>query len=148
MGVMCPAHGLSQAPTSVQTWALRADPTHLQLREGQSVWEAGAPDLCDVVGAEIQHVQGKVSLQLTPLHAANPVVLPITHRAGESNMSFCKDTIFLHTSRQFFPCSFRELQVLRLSQMRSPILPSIRLLPAGQKLDRTSDSLSVTSLSA
>lgn len=112
MAGMCPAHGLSPASTSVQTWAVRADPTHLQLLEGQSMWEAGAPDLCDVVGAEIQHLQGKVSLQLTPLHAANPVVLPKTHRAGESNMSFCKETIFLNTSRHFFPCSFRELQML------------------------------------
>lgn len=32
--------------------------------------------------------------------------------------------------------------------MRSPILLSIRLLPAGQKLDRTLNSLPVTSLSA
>ena len=32
--------------------------------------------------------------------------------------------------------------------MRSPILLSIRLLPAGRKLDRPSDSLPVTSLSA
>ena len=103
MGGMCPAHGLSRASTSVQTWVLRADPTHLQLREGQAVWEAGTPDLCDVVGAEIQHVQGKVSLQLPPLHAANPVVLPKTHKAGESNTSFCKETIFLHTCRHFFP---------------------------------------------
>ena len=109
MGGMCPAHGLSRASTSVQTWVLRADPTHLQLREGQAVWEAGAPDLCDVVGAEIQHMQGKVSLQLTPLHAANPVVLPETHRAGESNMSFCKETIFLHTSRHFFPLQFQRI---------------------------------------
>lgn len=109
MAGMCLAHGLSWALTSVQAWAVQADPTHLQLLEGQSEWEAGAPDLCDVVGAEIQHLQGKVRLQLTPLHAANPVVLPKTHRAGESNMSFCKETIFLHTSRHFFPLQFQRI---------------------------------------
>lgn len=103
MAGMCLAHGLSQASTSVQAWPVRADLMHLQLLEWQSMWEAGAPDLCDVVDAEIQHLQGKVSLQLTPLHAANPVVLPKTHRAGESNMSFCKETIILHTSRHFSP---------------------------------------------
>lgn len=60
-GVMCPPTDSARHPPA-QTWALRADPTHLQLREGQSAVGSRCPDPCDVVGAEIQHVQGKVSL--------------------------------------------------------------------------------------
>lgn len=45
------AGGEEGMSTCVQTWGLPADPRHLQLLYGQPVREAGAPDLCDVVGA-------------------------------------------------------------------------------------------------
>lgn len=80
-------HGLSQAMAKkrrkhlrIQTWVLTAEQRHLQLLDGQPEGEAGAPDLRDIVGTQIQHFQGEVSLQLTPLHTANLIVLPKIHK--------------------------------------------------------------------
>ena len=129
-------------------WVQTAEQGHLQLLYAQPVGKAGVPDLRDVVRAQVQHLQGKVSLQLTPLHTADLIVLPETHR-GRGLESVCRETTFspLFLSDTFFPDSDNSQSGAAL-QMRSPLLLSAKLSPAGWVLDRRSNFLAVTCLSA
>lgn len=86
-------------PPRVQT----AEQGHLQLLYAQPVRKAGVPDLRDVVRAQVQHLQGKVSLQLTPLRTADLIVLPETQR-GRGLESVC-----LQRNNIFPTVSFRHL---------------------------------------
>lgn len=97
--------------------------------------EAGVPDLRDVVGAQVQHLQGKVSLQLTPLHAADLIVLPETHKGRALECVFFQGNIFP-------AISFRHLR--GTLHMRSPVLLSVKLSPAGWLLQRILNFLAGT----
>lgn len=86
---------------------------HLQFLEGQPMRKAGVPDLRDVVGAQVQHLQGEVSLQPTPVHTADLIVLPETHKGEDSNMPLCKETRF---SPSFLPDSSFSSRFIKFSK--------------------------------
>lgn len=135
--LLCPELGAGKGVSWLDTEGQPqvAEQRHLQLFYRRSMWKAGVPHFRDVVRTQIQHFQGKVGLQLTPLHAANLIVLPETHQGRWLEHLFLqsnyKKLVFL-----FPPPLQYNYNAVTLLKMRSPISFPIELLPAGQVLEK------------